>query len=157
MRLLFKQNLISYFFGYKIYDQNKELVYIVKRKFSFSHLLKIYDNNHNELGTLKGDTFTFTPEFRLYVRENCVGSVTKDISFFKPKFIVDLKGWQIKGDIFEWEYEIRTRDQKPVAYISKAMGLTDTYAITVCNPDDALLVTMLVLAIDCEKSTRVSI
>ena len=156
MRLLFTQTLISHFLGYKIYNQDKEIVYIVKRKFSFGHLLKIYDKNNNELGTVEGDSFSLTPQFNLYVKENWVGSVTKDVSFFKPRFIVDLKGWQLSGDIFEWEYEIRTRDKKPIAYLSKAMGLTSTYAMTVCNKDDALLVLMLVLAIDCEKSTRAS-
>ena len=156
MRLLFKQNLISHFCRYKIYNQDKELVYLVKRKLSFGHLLKIYDKDNNELGTVEGEAFRFEPEFNLYTKDNWVGSVTKNISFIKPRFVVDLKGWQLSGDILEWEYEIRTHDQKPIAYISKAMGLTDTYALTVCNPADSLYVLMLVLAIDCEKSCRVS-
>ena len=157
MRLLFKQNIISAFFGYKIYNENKELVYNVKRKFSFGHSLKIHDSNNNEIGAVKGETFTFTPEFEMFENGYYVGSVTKDISFFKPKFLVNFRGWHIKGDVFEWEYEIRTSDDKPIAYLSKAMGLTDTYAITVCNPEDALYVLMIALIIDLEKSSRVTI
>ncbi len=157
MRLLFKQNLFSCFFGYKIYNENKELVYNVKRKFAWGHSLKIYDGNHNELGAVTGEMFTFTPEFEMSEGGYYIGSVTKDISFFKPRYLINYRGWNIKGDIFEWEYEIRDREQKPIAYISKALGATDIYAITVCNKDNALYVLMIVLIIDLEKSTRVSI
>lgn len=47
MRLLLKQNLFSGLFGFKIYNQDKEIVYVVKRKFSFNHKLTIYENKNN--------------------------------------------------------------------------------------------------------------
>lgn len=156
MRLLFKQNLFNHFFGYKIYNEDKDLVYCVKRKLAWGHSIKIYDNQNNQLGAIKGEAFTFTPEFEMIENGYPIGSVTKEISFIKPKFLINYRNWYIKGDIFEWDYEIRSREDKPIAYISKAFGLTDTYAITVCNPDHALYVLMMVLIIDLEKSSRVS-
>ncbi len=156
MRLLFKQNLFSGLFGFKIYNQDRELVFVVKRKFSLRHRFEILDNNNNVLGTINGDSFRATTQFELFANGQRIGSVTKQPGFLKPKYTIGMKGWVLKGDIFEWDYSIYTRAQRPIAYISKALGLTDTYAITVCNPDDALCVVMVMVAIDAEKSTRVS-
>ena len=156
MRLLLKQNLFSGLFGFKIYNQDKEVVYIVKRKFSFNHKLTIYDNQNNELGVVSGEAFRSTAEFTLVANGEHIGSVTKEPGFLKPKYTIGMKGWTLKGNVFEWDYSIYTFNQRPIAYISKALGLTDTYAITVCNPEDVLTVVMVVIAIDAEKSTRVS-
>lgn len=156
MRLLLKQNLFSGLFGFKIYNQDKEVVYKVKRKFSFNHILNIYDSKEKLLGVVSGESFRSTAEFTLVENGCYIGSVTKYPGFLKPKYKIGMKGWVLKGNVFEWDYSIYTRSDRPIAYISKALGLTDTYAITVCNPDEALKVVMVVIAIDAEKSTRVS-
>ena len=156
MRLLLKQNLFTGLFGFKIYNQDKEVVYQIKRKFSFNHNLTIYDKDNNVLGVVKGKAFRSTAEFTLIEDGGCVATVTKYPDFLKPKYEIGILGWVLKGNIFEWDYSIYTNKDRPIAYISKALGLTDTYAITVCNPDDALKVVMVVIAIDAEKSTRVS-
>ena len=156
MRLLLKQNLFSGLFGFKIYNQDKEVVYVVKRKFSLKHILTIYDSQNNELGVVSGDSFRSTAEFTLIENGCCIGSVTKYPGFLKPKYNIGMNGWILKGNILEWDYSIYTRNDRPIAYISVALGFSGTYAITVCNPVDALYVVMVVVAIDAEKSTRFS-
>lgn len=156
MRLLLKQNLFSGLFGFKIYNQDKEVVYIVKRKFSFNHKLTIYDNQNNELGVVCGESFRSTAEFTLVANGEHIGSVTKEPGFLKPKYTLCVKDWYLKGNILEWDYSIYTRKERPIAYISQTLGLLPTYAITVCDPKDVLDVVLIVIALDAEKSTRVS-
>lgn len=156
MRLLLKQNLFSGIFGFKIYNQDKEVVYVVKRKFSLKHHITIYDNQNNVLGVVSGDSFKSTAEFTLVAGGKYIGSVSVSAGFLKPKYRIGIKGWTLKGDVLEWDYSVYTRNHRPIAYISEALGLPGTCAITVCNPEDALYVVMIVVALDAEKTTGLS-
>jgi uncharacterized protein YxjI len=91
----------------------------------------------------------------LYIGEECVGTVQKEFSFFRPSFSVDCRDWQVEGDLFEWDYEICDGDGNTVASISKELfNFTDTYTIDVRDPVDSLHALMVVLAIDAEKCSR---
>lgn len=70
-------------------------------------------------------------------------------------FSVDCRGWQVEGEILEWDYKIRDSAGARVAEVSKQLlNWTDTYVIDVRNPADALHALMVVLAIDAEKCSR---
>ena len=152
MKLLFKQRMFSWFDSYDVYDDAGNTVYTVKGQLSFGHCLKIYDASGNELGTVKERVFSFLPRFEIYRGDDYIGCITKEFSFFRPKFSVDCMGWQVDGDFMEWDYCILDGRENVVAQVSKELfNWTDTYAIDVKNRDDALYVLMLVIAIDAEK------
>lgn len=155
MRLLFKQRFFSWFDSYDIYDANGTTVYTVKGQLSWGHCLKIYDQNHREIGTVKERVFTFFPKFEMYLGERYLGCITREFSLFRPKFTVDCNGWQVDGDFFEWDYTVRDSRGVQIAAVSKELfHWTDTYCIDVADPGNALAVLMLVLAIDAEKCSR---
>ena len=155
MKLLFKQRLFSWFDSYDVYDESGTTVFTVKGKFSWGKTLKIYDAVGNELGTVKSRLFSFMPKFDLYQGDTCFGTVSKEFTFFKPKFHIDCNGWQVEGSFWEWDYTIYTSYGEAVATISKEMfKLTDTYVIDVVDPRHALQALMLVIAIDAEKDQR---
>ena len=104
---------------------------------------------------MKERVFTFLPKFEMYLGEQYVGCISKEFSFFKPKYDIDCNGWYIEGDFWEWDYRIIDADDYQVATVSKELfNWTDTYAIDVYDPRDALYALMLVLAIDAEKCSR---
>lgn len=106
------------------------------------------------IATLQEKIFTFLPQFELYIEENYVGCIKKEFTFFKPRFVIDCNGWEIDGEWLEWDYTI-TDGQRSVATISKEpFHLTDQYVIDVVEPDEALAVLLVVLAIDAEKCSR---
>ena len=155
MKLLFKQRLFSWFDSYDIYDETGRTVYTVKGQLSWGHCLKIYDACGNEIGMVKEQVFTFLPKFEIYIENNYIGCISKEFSFFKPKFNIDYNGWRMEGDFFEWDYRIIDVSGQGVAEVSKQLfNWTDTYVIDVWNPQDALQALMLVLAIDAEKCSR---
>ena len=155
MKLLFKQRFFSWFDSYDIYNEQGNTVYTVKGELSWGHLLRIYDAIGNEVGAVKEKVFTWLPRFEIYLKDNYVGSISKEFSFFKPRFNIDYNGWHVDGDWFEWDYSIINTSGCHVAHISKEIwNWTDTYVIDVYNPDDALNALMLVLAIDAEKCSR---
>lgn len=155
MKLLFKQRLFSWFDSYDIYAENGSVLYGVKGQLSWGHCLKIFDAYGNELGTVKERVLTFLPKFELYLGEQYIGCISKEFSFFRPRFNIDCKGWSIEGDFFEWDYSVLDLNGAQIASVSKELfNWTDTYVIDVVNPNDALCALMLVLAIDAEKCSR---
>ncbi|MDD6441694.1 MAG: LURP-one-related family protein [bacterium] len=155
MKLLFKQRLFSWFDSYDIYDEAGNTVYTVKGQLSWGHCLKIYDVNGNEVGTVQERIFTMLPKFEIYEEEKYVGCISKEFSFFKPRYNIDYNGWHVEGNFMEWDYDILNVSRRQVAQVSKQLfNWTDTYVIDVNHPQDALSTLMLVLAIDAEKCSR---
>lgn len=98
---------------------------------------------------------TWLPKFEMYLGDRYIGCISKEFSFFKPRYNIDCNGWQINGDWLEWDYTIQNAAGRSVATVSKEIwNWTDTYAINVSDPKDALCVLMMVLAIDAEKCSR---
>ena len=155
MKLLFKQRMFSWFDSYDIYDEYGEIKYIVKGQLSWGHLLKIYDRNNQEVGYIKERILTFLPKFEIYVKNNYLGCINKEFSFFTPKYNIDFNGWHIEGNWLEWDYNILDYNGQTIANISKQLfKWTDTYVIDVQDSSDALYALMLVIAIDAEKCSR---
>ena len=155
MILLFKQRLFSWFDSYDIYDEAGNTVYTVKGQLSWGHCLKIYDANNNEVGTIQERIFTLLPKFEIYLGNQYVGCISKEFSFFTPRYNIDYNGWHVEGDFFECDYSILDQSGRQIAEVAKQLfNWTDTYMIDVQNPNDALCALMLVLAIDAEKCSR---
>lgn len=155
MRLLFKQRLFSWFDSYDIYNEAGETVYTVKGQFAWGHCLKIYDARGNEIGTVSERILSWLPKFEMYLGDRYIGCISKELTFFHPRYHIDCNGWQVEGDWLEWDYQILNPSGQTVANVSKELwNWTDTYVIDVRNPQDALCALMLVLAIDAEKCSR---
>ena len=104
---------------------------------------------------MKQRILTFLPKFEIYFGDSYAGCISREFTFFKPKYNIDYNGWHIDGDFFEWDYSIVDSAGNAVADISKQLfNWTDTYVIDVVEPKDALGALMFVLAIDAEKCSR---
>ena len=155
MKLLFRQRLFSWFDSYDIYNEQGETVYTVRGQLAWGHCLHIEDAAGRHVGTVKERVLTLLPKFELYENEQYLGCIQKKFTFFHPEYEVECNGWQVEGNFFEWDYTVREACGGVVASISKELfNWTDTYTIDVVNPQDALQVLMLVLAIDAEKCSR---
>lgn len=155
MRMLFKQRMFSWFDSYDIYDEKGNTLFTVEGMPSWGHKLHILDSAGNHMATVKQQLFTFLPRFDLYLGGQLLGTIEKEFSFLHPHFVIDFSGWEIVGDWLEWDYTIQDAGGNICASISKeVLNWTDTYQIEVPNPEDALPVLMVVLAIDAEKCSR---
>ena len=156
MRLLFKQRFFSWFDSYDIFDDEGSTLYTVKGQFSWGHKLNIYDAQGYFLGTVKERVFTFAPTFEIYVGDELIGSIKKELfSFFRPRYHIDFNGWEAEGNFMGWDYVIKNPDGSVAVNVSKELfHWTDHYVIDVRDPNDAICALMFVLAIDAEKCSR---
>lgn len=153
MQFYFKQRFFSWLDSYDIYDESGNIAFTVEGKLSWGHRLHIKDWEGVHIGTLQEKVFTFLPQFELYVGEEYIGCIRKEFSF-TPKFTIECNGWEIDGNWMEWDYSIWDGQRQVAAIRKEIFRLTDTYVLDVPEPDDALLVLMVVLAIDAEKCSR---
>ena len=152
MKLLMKQRIFSWFDSYDIYDENDEKVFIIKGQVSMTKRLKIYDAEKNHLATLKREMISILPKYHVIIDGEDLGCVKRKVSLLSPKYSIDFKDWDVKGNVWEWDYEIEDENKETVAEISKKLfHLTDTYEIDVKHKKDALIALMVVLAIDADK------
>lgn len=155
MQLLFKQRFFSWLDSYDIYNENGETVYTVEGKMALGHRLHILDHFGRHIGTVEEKVLSFLPKFMLYEGEEYIGEIQKQLTILRPKFTLNVKGWTVEGNIWEWDYQIVDIYGRTVATIEKSLWkLTDTYVLDIENPEDALYVLMIVLAIDAVKCSQ---
>ena len=155
MRMLFKQRLFSWFDSYDIYDESGAVLFTVEGKLSWGHCLHILNAAGEHIGTVQERVLTFLPQFELHAYGEYLGCLRKEFTLFSPRFTIDCSDWEIEGSWTEWDYSIVSPSQGVVASIGKELlQWTDTYVLDVLDPDNALCVLMVVLAIDAEKCGR---
>lgn len=155
MKLLFKQRFFSWLDSYDVYDEAGNTVFTVEGKLSWGHCLHILDADGVHVGTLKEVVFSFLPRFEIYLGDQLAGRIRKDFTFFRPRFTLEPGDWRVEGSFMEWDYSILTAQGVEVAQISKELfHWTDTYVLDIDEPQDALRVLLIVLAIDAEKCSR---
>jgi len=155
MKLLFKQRLFAWLDSYDIYDENQNTVFTVKGVLAFKHCFKIYDADGNEVGMIRERVMTFfCPRFDLIIDGAEAGGIVKEFTFFKPKFTLEFRNWQIEGDWLQWNYQIQSPGKVIAAITKQPFNWTDTYQIDVADPRDALAALMVVIAIDAVKCSQ---
>ena len=149
MRLLFKQRFFSWLDSYDIYHEDGSVAYTVEGKLAWGHKLVICSPDGDEIGTVREEVLTFLPRFALYLGEREIGAVRRELTLFRPSYTLDCLGWQIDGDFMQWDYTVCDAQGGLVATISKELfRWTDTYVLDVQDPQNALYVLMIALAID---------
>ena len=106
MKLMFKQRLFSWLDSYDVFDRDGSAVYTVKGELSWGHRLQIYDAQGEHLGTVQEKVLTLLPRFQLYLGDRLAGTITKEFTFFRPRFTLDCNGWTVDGDLWEWDYQV---------------------------------------------------
>ena len=155
MKMRIRQRAFSWFGRFDVADEMGDKLFTVEGKLSWGRCFHIYDRLENHVATLKQEVWSFLPRFEMYLGDTFFGTVKKEFSFLKPRFSLDVNGWQVQGNWFEWDYDIIDSYGRTVAVISKEVfNFTDTYTIETERNEDALGVLMIVLAIDAEKEAR---
>ena len=155
MRLWFKQRFFSWFDSYDIYDEEGNVVYTVEGQLAWGHCLHVLDRERNHIGTLWEDVSAILRRYEMYLGETLAGTIQREATFIRPYYEIDCCGWQVDGDLFGWDYTVKTLYGNVIATISWEMDkMTDAYVVQVEDARDALLVLMMVLALDADKCSR---
>lgn len=152
MKLLFKQRFLSLSGSYDIYDEDGNIAFTVKGKIGIGRRFNVYDSLGNQVGEINQVVFRFLPEYAICIGGLHRGSVKRKFHPFRRDYDINYMGWYADGDIFGFDYSVYDSVGNQVADVSKQLfKFTDTYVIDVLNPQNALYVLMLTVAIDADR------
>lgn len=150
MQLQIKQRVFSWGDTYDVYDENGTPRYFVKAEiFALGHHIHVYrKDTGEEVGAIHQRLFTFLPKFDIEIGGQIVGSVSKQLTLFRPVYEVDYKNWSVEGDILEWNYRVMQSNYEVMSIQKQWLSWGDTYVLDYQNPAFELPGLMIVLAID---------
>lgn len=156
MSLTIRQRIFALTDTYDIHDHSDAIKYYVSAEFfTIGHKIHIYNAQMQEVGKIEERIFRLLPRASLSMYGRPVGEIRKEFTLFTPKYDIDFNGWHIAGDIFGWDYKIVNPMGLAVAEISKELfRFSDTYTLTVTNPNDELAALLVAISIDmfnCDK------
>ncbi len=156
MELLIKQRVFSWSDTYDVYDESGEARYFVKAEIlALGHQIHVYDKaSGREIGSIHQRFFTLTPEFEIVIDGQTVGTIRRKLTFFMPKYEVDFKGWEVEGDLFNWDYSVYHGDRQVMQIQKEWLTWGDTYVLRYGSALDEIPGLMLVIAIDAANCDR---
>ncbi len=151
MKIELKQRIFSFFDSYDINDEYGNKIFSVSGRPSFGHYFEVYDNRSECVATVRQKFLKFRPKFEIYIKDEYMGYIQKELTFFKPSYTFDFMDWKAEGefDLLHWNYRITDRYGNAKAYIEKQrFKFPDTYTVDIAEESDTLPVILLVLSID---------
>lgn len=104
-----------------------------------------------ELASISQEMESRRPKFTIFRGGGKFAEITKDFSWFRSKFTLDIPGpndYTIKGSLSDRKYTFQ-RSGRVVATVSKtAVALSDTYTVEIAEDDDDVAVLATVVVID---------
>ena len=147
MKLIIKQKIISWFDSYNVYDENDNVVYVVKGKLAWGHKFVIFDASGKELGCINEKIISLLPTFEIYKGKEKIGLIKQKLTLWKPKYTFDLDEYEIDGDFWGLNYKIKKSGNEIASINKKFFSIIDTYTIN-SSKEDAFNVLLIVVAID---------
>ena len=148
--LYIRQRIFSWTDSYDVTDQTGASRYRVKAElFSLGHRIHVFDcNTGDEVGSIRQKLFTLLPTFEIWIGNRCMGTVREKVSFFRERYEVDFRGWEVDGNFLGWDYRVVSNGREVMTISKEIFRLTDTYALSYADPANEIPGLLLVLAID---------
>ena len=111
------------------------------------HKFVIFDASGNELGCINEKIISLLPTFEIYKGKEKIGLIKQKLTLWKPKYTFDLDEYEIDGDFWGLNYNIKKSGNEIASINKKFFSITDTYTLN-SSKEDAFNVLLIVVAID---------
>ena len=131
-------------------DAGNDVFFVDGKALSMGDKLSIQDMAGNEVAYIAQKLLSFKKRYSLFRNGDLFAEVTKEFTFFRDKYLVDLPGpndYEVQGDFWDHEYCF-IHNGREVAWVSKAFfSWSDTYGIDIEDGEDdvAILATAVVI------------
>lgn len=151
MKYIIKEKIFTFSNKFRIDSIDGVARYeVVGRFISMGDKLKIYDRRGNEVAYIEQKLFKILPEYDIYQNNKKAGSVKKELTVIRPRFVIKSKhgNFSIEGDIMHHDFTI-LKNRRPVAWISKRwISLSDTYTVEIVDEVDHPFILSIVIILD---------
>ena len=156
MQLYIKQRIFSWTDSYDVYDETGEARYEVRGEFfSLGHQIHVYEKRTGrEVGSVHEKLFTLLPRFEIVIDGKVCGTIRKELTFLRPKYQVDYRGWDAEGDFLGWDYRVRDGRTEIMSISKELFHWSDTYVLRYANPANEMQGLLLEIAIDAANCSK---
>lgn len=155
-KLLIKQKVFTWTDTYDVYDGTGRPKYYVKADmFTIGHRIRVFDKASGaEIGLIQEKVLRLFREFEISINGNSLGIIKKQLSFIRPKYDIDYKGWRLEGDYFRWNYDVYEQSRLVVHISKKLFTWGDTYVLEIADDADELPALMVAIAMDAARCSE---
>ena len=150
MRLYMKEKVFSWNERFTVKDENGwDKYYVEGEFFSLGKKLHLLNVHGEEVAFIQQRLFTLMPRFSVTVAGREIAEIRKEFTFFYQRYVIDGLGWEIDGDVWAHDYEIRKNGRIIVRITKEWLTWGDSYVLDILDPADELVALAVVLTIDC--------
>lgn len=155
MKLYIKQKVFSWNDKFKVFDEQGREKYLIEGEFfSLGKKLHIINMRGEEVAFIAQKVFSFLPRYFVYINGTEVAEIVKQLSLFRPKYSIEGLGWEISGDFFSHDYDIKCNGRNIVTISKQWMTWGDCYELEIEDESDEIVSLAVVLAIDCVMAAQ---
>lgn len=149
MKYYMKQAIFTLTDTFSVYDENAQEVYHAKADFfTIGHQVPVYKYNEKIGGVFQRLTL-FRPSFDIYLREEYLGKIIKEITFLGHYYTLEYKDWTVHGDFWSHEYQVLEAGGQVVMYLDKEwFTWGDAYCLNIIQEEYEEICIMIALAVD---------
>ncbi|MBQ6559799.1 MAG: hypothetical protein IJL85_03115 [Erysipelotrichaceae bacterium] len=148
MKYYLKENFRFLYADGQLYDENDNVVYYYENKTLLYPKIGLYKDD-KMIGFVKKNFTWFLRQYDLFLDDEFVGSLDQKFTWFRSQLDLSDLGWTIRGDLFDWHYEIYDKDDLLIARVDQELfRLTQRFYIDIYDEDNEELVILLVIALN---------
>lgn len=139
----------------QVHDENEQLRYFVEGKaISFGNKIHISDALGTDLAFIHQKVLSIHNKYFIEIGENTYEMKTPVVSI-KPHFYLDGVNWEIKGDFFAHNFEIRDENETLIAKVHEGwLHIMDQYSIEIPDQANELLALCAIIIVDCVQDQQ---
>lgn len=147
-----KERLWSLGKAFAIEDEEGNTAFEVTGKvFSWGEKLAMRDRRGKKVASISQKKLSFKPHYEIYRRGDFFAEVTKEFSWLKRRFTLDVPGpndYSITGSFWSHEYRFERGGQQ-VAHVSKDLwSWSDAYGVDIVDGEDDIVILATAVVID---------
>lgn len=136
---------------FAVLDENLEDIFYAEGEFlSLGKKITLSTLDGQELLFIKEKIWTLLSQFEFYIGDELICEMKQDFTFFNKKYTIVTPPWQITGDVWRYNYEIREGNELIATIHKEWFSFMDTYEIDIFVEEYVELILGLVIAIDAD-------
>ena len=136
---------------FTIKDENMtDVFYAEGQLLSFGKKIRMHTMDGDEVLYIKQNIWSFLSNYEFFVGDQLISEMKQEFTFFKKKYNIITPNWQITGNVWGMDYEIREGNQVIATINKKWFSFMDAYEIDVRAEEYLELILGVVIVIDAD-------
>lgn len=127
-----------------------DIFYAEGQLFSLGKKIRLHTMDGDEVLYIQQKVWSFLSRYEFFIGDELVSEMKQEFTFFKKKYNIVMPNWNITGDVWSMNYEIREGNKIIASINKKWFSFMDAYEIDVHAEEYLELILGVVIVIDAD-------